>query len=287
MRLTTKRLGLVLLLPMIIFSTIFGLYPLAFAIFLSLTPFSLGPPQYTLAGFGNYMMALTDSFFSNSVTVTFLIAFGAVTIELFLGLIMAVLLNERFRGSRLVRILFLLPMMTPPIVVGIIWKTMFLPNTGPFAYVSQAIGFNYPNVLGSSLALIAVVLTDVWQNTPFVMLILLAGLQSIPPPVMEAAQVDGAPSSQVFRHITLPLIVPVLIVAVVFRLVTAVKMFDVVYVLTQGGPSFATDVISIFVQRTFVFYYELSYASAASIIFMLVAFMLAISLTKVMRWSAR
>jgi multiple sugar transport system permease protein len=181
MRLPTKRLGLLLLLPMMAFSTVFGLYPLGFAIFLSLTPRVLGAPQYYFQGFGNYLTALRDSYFVNSVTVSFTVVFGAVVLELLVGLGLALLLNMKLRGAKLVRIALLLPMMTPPIVVGIVWKTMLLPVTGPFAFVFGSVGLQWPNVLATSLSMLAVILMDVWQSTPFVMLILLAGLQSIPP----------------------------------------------------------------------------------------------------------
>jgi len=283
----SKRLGLLLLLPMIVFSFIFGMYPLIFSIFLSFTPRVFGPPEYWFAGPANYFTAVADDFFRNSLSVTFIIGFGAVCLELLLGLALALLLNEKLRGARFARIALLLPMMTPPIVVGIIWKTMLLPTTGPFAFVFRSFGMDWPNILGTPMSILAVILTDVWQNTPFVMLILLAGLQNIPPPIVEAADLDGARSYARFRHVTLPLLFPVMLVAIIFRLVSALKIFDTVYVLTQGGPSFASEVISIFVQRTFVFQYEIAYASAASIIFMIMTFALAIAMIRVMRWSQR
>ncbi len=272
---------------MTIFSFIFGVYPLAYSVFLSVTPFTVGAPKISFIGLANYLLAFRDSFFTNSIFVTLLIGGSAVALELALGLGLAILLNQRFRGVKAVRIAFLFPLMTPPIIVGIIWKTLLLPQTGPFAALFSTLGLVWPNILGTSLARVAVILMDVWQYTPFVMLILLAGLHGIPPQVLEAAQIDGAKPNAMFRQITLPLLAPVMIVAVIFRLVTAVKMFDTVYVLTQGGPFFTTDVISLFVLRTFVFSFQLAYASAASIIFMVIMFCLAIALVKVMRWSTR
>lgn len=274
-------------MPMIAFSTVFGLYPLGFAIFLSLTPRVLGAPRYYVEGIGNFLTALQDPYFINSVTVSFTVSFGAVLLELLVGLALALLLNVKLRAAKLTRVALLLPMMTPPIVVGIVWKTMLLPNTGPFAFLSSLVGLEWPNILATSLSLYAVILMDVWQNTPFVMLILLAGLQSIPPAIFEAAQIDGARSFSMFRNVTLPLIAPVMLVAVIFRLVSAVKIFDTVYVLTQGGPSYASEVVSIFVQRTFVFNYDIAYASATSILFMIAVFLLALVMIRVMRRSQR
>lgn len=270
---------------MIVFSIVFGLFPLLYTVFLSFTPSRVGRPEYTFAGLSNYFTAVNDPYFLNSVTVTFIVGFGAICLELLLGLGLALLLNENLRGSRFIRIGFLLPMMTPPIVVGIIWKTMLLPNTGPFFSIFQAVGIPWPDLIGTPLSIYAVILMDVWQYTPFVMLILLAGLQSIPPPLLEAARVDGAKSFATFRHIILPLLTPVMIVALIFRLVAAFKMFDTVYVLTQGGPSYASEVISIFVQRTFVFNYELAYASTVSLIFMVIVFVVSLLFIRVMRRS--
>jgi multiple sugar transport system permease protein len=273
---------------MTIFSVIFGIYPLAYTVVLSFTPAVIGRPELVFAGLVNYTAALTNSFFMNSVATTFIIAVSAVAVELALGTGLALLLNQRFQGMKLARIAFLLPMMTPPIVVGVIWKTLLFPQTGPFLTIFSWIGFNWPNLLATIPgARAAVVLMDVWEYTPFVMLIILAGILNIPRQVTEAAQMDGAQYLSTIRHITLPSIAPVMIVAVIFRLLTAAKMFDAVYVLTNGGPSYGTDVISLFVQRTFVFDYQLSYASAASIMFMLVMFVLAFFLARVMRRSLR
>jgi multiple sugar transport system permease protein len=273
---------------MTVFSVVFGLYPLGYAVALSFTPFGVGAPHFVFGGLDNYVSALGDSLFTNSVVTTFVIAVGAVVLEVVLGLALAILLSQRFRGMKLARVALLFPMMTPPLVVGVVWKTLLFPATGPFAGIFSSVGIVWPDVLASSLgARAAVIVMDVWEYTPFVMLILLAGIQSIPSTVSEAAQVDGARSFGMFRFVILPYITPVIIVAVIFRLLTAAKMFDTVYVLTRGGPSFSTDVISSFVQRTFVFAYELSYASAAAIMFMVVMFILALVLTRVMRRSSR
>jgi multiple sugar transport system permease protein len=283
-RISVKWLAFLLLLPMTVFSVIFGLYPLGYTVFLSLTPFAVGASIISFAGLTNYIGVLKDSFYINSLVSTFLIVGGAVAIELLFGLGLALLLREGFRGSRLIRVALLAPLMTPPIVAGTVWKTLLFPSTSPLAGLFSSVGLVFPNMLATVFdARIAVIFMDVWQYTPFVMLIILAGLQTIPTPILEAAKVDGARSFSMLREITLPLIVPIIIVAAVFRLLTAAKLFDTVYVLTQGGPSFGTDVVSLFVQRTFVFSYELSYASAGAVIFMVFMFVVAFALTKVMR----
>jgi multiple sugar transport system permease protein len=283
-----RRLALLLLLPLTVFTAIFGLYPLAYTIAASFTPYTVGKTQFVFAGLVNYTTALASPFFTNSVMTTFIISAAAVAIELLFGLALALLLHERFRGAKLFRVALLFPMMTPPIVVGVIWKTLLFPTTGPFAALFSDFGYVWPNILATIPgARLAVVLMDVWEYTPFVMLIILAGLQSMPSQVVEAAEVDGARSFTVFRYITLPFILPVIIVASIFRLLTAAKMFDAVYVLTLGGPSYGTDTISLFVQRTFVFDYQLSYASASSLLFMLVMFVLAFLLARTMRRSLR
>jgi multiple sugar transport system permease protein len=273
---------------MTVFSVIFGIYPLAYTIVLSFTPYVIGRPEFVFAGLVNYSIALSNSFFVNSVTTTFIIATSAVSLELVLGLGLAILLSQKFAGVKLVRVALLLPLMTPPIVVGVIWKTLLFPQTGPLSVIFSWVGLTWPDLLATvSGARLAVILMDAWEYTPFVMLIILAGLLTIPRQVIEAAELDGAKAFSMFRRITLPHIAPVIVIAVVFRLLTAAKMFDSVYVLTNGGPVFGTDVISLLVQRTFVFYYQLSYASAVALMFMVIMFALAFFLARAMRRSLR
>ncbi len=224
------------------------IYPLARSFWISLRQWDLTKPNegHPFVGLGNYQASLTDPAFHQSVKVTLIFVVAAVTLEIGLGLLIALVLNREFRGRNLVRMLALLPWAVPAVVNGIMWKWILNPSYGALNGLLLSLGLidRYIIWLGSPYSALAmVVLADVWKETPFIMLLFLAALQTIPRDLYEAARVDGASSLQSLFRITLPLIRPMLFVALALRTIWALKSFDLIYTLTAGGPSNGTSVI--------------------------------------------
>jgi multiple sugar transport system permease protein len=246
--------------------------PTIYSLYLSfhqwkLTTFQKGVP---FVGLANYQKAVGDPAFWHAMQVTLVFTLVALTIEIGLGLGLAVLLDQDFRGRRMVRIGLLLPMFVTNVVVGLIWRIMLSYDFGVVNYVLSLFGLPKVAWLGDpGLALWSLVIVDVWNTTAFVALILLAGLQGIPEEPRQAARVDGASSWQVFRHVTLPLLRPVLFVAVVWRTIDLFRIFDVVFSLTGGGPYNATETISLYAYRQGFASFNLGFASAVSYLLIL------------------
>lgn len=234
--------------PAVLIISFVTIYPLARSFWISLRQWDLTKPNegHPFVGLGNYQASLTDPAFHQSVKVTLIFVVAAVTLEIGLGLLIALVLNREFRGRNLVRMLALLPWAVPAVVNGIMWKWILNPSYGALNGLLLSLGLidRYIIWLGSPYSALAmVVLADVWKETPFIMLLFLAALQTIPRDLYEAARVDGASSLQSLFRITLPLIRPMLFVALALRTIWALKSFDLIYTLTAGGPSNGTSVI--------------------------------------------
>ncbi len=187
--------------------------------------------------FDNYINFFADPKFWNTLKISLIYAGLTVVLELVLGLIIALLLQKRSRVNNFISILLLLPLMTAPALAALMWKLMTNPNFGILSYFVSLIGF--PNMKWGSdpaTALFTVVLVDMWVYTPFMMILLLAGLRSLPTAPFEAAALDGVPRSFVFFRITLPMLMPYLLTATLFRLLDSIQQFDIIYAMTQGGP---------------------------------------------------
>ena len=203
------------------------------------------------AGLENYRVVFGDHVFWTALGTTARYVFFAVAIETLLGLGLALLVNEQLRFSRFLRVSLILPMTIAPVVVGVIWRLMYASDIGVVNPLFSSLGLGTPNVLAHpSSAFIGVVAVDVWEWTPLLFLIILAGLQSLPQEPIEAARVDGAGPVRVFFDHTLPLLTPVLMVAVVLRLIDAIGTFDQIFVLTKGGPGTSTQLISTYAYNT-------------------------------------
>ena len=246
--------------------------PTVYSLYLSfhqwkLTTFRNGIP---FVGLDNYAQATADPAFWHSMQVTVVFTLVALAIEVALGLGLAVLLDQEFRGRRSIRILILLPMFVTNVVVGLIWRIMLSYDFGVVNYLLSLVGISKVAWLGDpALALWSLVLVDIWNTTAFVALILLAGLQAIPDEPRQAARVDGASAWQTFRFVTFPLLRPVLFVAVVWRTIDLFRIFDVVFSLTGGGPYNATETISLFAYRQGFASFNLGFASAVSYLLIL------------------
>jgi multiple sugar transport system permease protein len=225
-------------------------YPLLYGIRASLHTYRYGRDLGS-AGLANYRVVFGDHVFWTALGTTARYVGFAVAIETLLGLALALLVVDELRFSRLLRVGLLLPMTVAPVVVGVIWRLMYASDIGVVNPLFHAVGLGTPNVLAHpGSAFIGVVAVDVWEWTPLMFLIILAGLQSLPQEPMEAARVDGAGPVRVFFDHTLPLLMPVLMVAVVLRLIDAVGTFDQIFVLTRGGPGTSTQLISTYAYNT-------------------------------------
>ena len=245
------RLAIALISPAAIIMLTVTVYPLVQSLYMSVVKWNLMRPQSigTFVGLDNYVFVLGDPRFWRSVAITLEFTAIAVALEISLGVLIAVMLNREFPGRAWVRMLALLPWAIPPVVNGVLWKWILNPRSGALNGLLLDLGIikspdDYIIWLGTpQLALLMVVLADVWKETPFIVLLMLAALQTIPRTLYEAARVDGAGRVRTLIHITLPLIAPTLFVAVSLRTIWALKSFDLIYTLTAGGPSDGTTVI--------------------------------------------
>ena len=257
-----------LVAPTLLFLVTVFLYPVLYSLYLStrqmqLFEFSTGGK---FAGAANYLAAMRDPLVWNALAQTSVFVVGAVALELALGLLIALFLNQRLPGRRFLRAVALFPLMLTPVVLGITFRILFNYSYGIVNYALDRVGVDPVVWLASTpWAMVAVIATDVWNQTPFVTLLLLAGLQSIPEEYYEAARVDGAGAVLRFLHVTLPLLAPVVFVAIFWRFVATFRVFDIVFVMTGGGPAESTETMSILVNKLAFSYGQLGYSATVSV----------------------
>lgn len=263
----------ILLLPTIVLLLSLSLFPMFFSLWLSFNEWNLADRTATwhFVGLKNFATIFTtDPFFWPSVKVTLVFVGSTVAIETILGLVIALLFNDEFRGRGAVRTIIVLPLMISPVVVGLIWRFMYNTDRGMLNYLLYLLGIDLVDWLGrQATALPAVMLADVWEWTPFIALIMMAALQALPDEPFEAALIDGASSWQMFRYVTLPMIRPALMVAILIRTMDAFKIFDAIYVLTLGGPGVSTQVIGLYTYKWGFKFFQMGYASALSYLMIL------------------
>jgi ABC-type sugar transport system permease subunit len=264
-----QRLGLMLCAPAVLAIAVIAAFPLAYTFWESLHLHDLRMPWRgrPFIGLGNYAEALADARFWQALGHTVLFASTSVGLEVLLGLALALLLDRSFAARGMARTLALLPWAMPTVVAALLWQFVFEPRGGEASWLSDA-----------RLAWIPIVLADVWKTTPFVALLLLAGLQAIDPALYEAASIDGASGWQRFWHVTLPGLRPALLVALVFRGLDALRVFDLVYVLTGGGPGTATEPLALYSWSALLRNLRFGYGSALS--------MVAFALSATLAWLA-
>ena len=257
------------------------LFPWAFTLYLSAHDWPVvGEPSFV--GLGNYLQLLSDSRFIESIWRTFYFTFLAVFLPVVLGVLAAVVFHREFPLRGVLRTVFMMPMMATPVAIALVWTMMFHPQLGVLNYLLSLVGIPPqlwvfdPGTVIPSLALI-----EIWQWTPLVMLIVLGGLASLPTEPYESALIDGASEWQMFRHITWPLVLPFVMVAVVIRAIDALKAFDTIFVITQGGPGTASETINIFLYLQAFAFYNIGYASAVVVVF----FVIIIAMTLILLWS--
>jgi multiple sugar transport system permease protein len=265
-----KALAYLLLGPTVFVLFALSIYPLIYAVSLSLQITSGGITRWSPQ---NFVRLVSDQFFLAALGHTLVFAVVALTLEFLLGLGLAVLLNKQIRGRSFFRAGLLVPMMLPTVVVGVIWRLMLNPNFGAVNGTLKGFGLNTAALTWTSsprLAMFSIIAVDVWQWTPFMFLILLAGLQAIPQEPYEAALIDGSNAWQTFRHVTLPLLKPAILVALLLRTMDLLRVFDQVFILTEGGPGFATETLSLYIYRTAFRFSDFGYAAAMSFVLLLI-----------------
>jgi ABC-type sugar transport system permease subunit len=280
------------MMPALALLAIVAAGPLVAAIWESLFQHDLRLPWLgrPFVGFGNYLEAVSDPRFRQALTHTVGFTLASVAIELVLGLMIALALDALVRFRGLARVLVLLPWALPTVVAALVWRFMFEGQTGLAGGVLGWIGPGASPtdwLAGPRLAWVPIVLADVWKTTPFVALLLLAGLQGIDPGLGEAARLDGASAWRRFVHITLPLLRPAIVVALVFRTLDAFRVFDLVFVLTGGGPGTSTEVVSIYAFTALLQNLRFGYGSALAVIVFLIGFTLAVVCVRALGVPAR
>ena len=260
----------ILLIPLVIYLLAFYLYPLLYSFYLGFFQWSLGDPTKVFVGLQNYVRAIFDSQFRIAFINTLVFVAGAVSIELILGLSIALLLNKETKIMEMLRTVVLLPTVLTPLVVALTWKALLHPDLGVITYYLRALGINIGRGLTveRSTAMFSLILVDVWQWTSLMAIILLAGLKGLPREPYEAAIVDGASGWQLLRYITLPLLRPTLLVALVIRGMDALKIFDSVFAITHGGPGTATTTMNFHIFKVGIEQLQIGYASALSNFFL-------------------
>ena len=257
---------LLLLTPALAVLLSLSIYPLIYSITISLQRETAEGLKWTLA---NFARLASDSFFITAMAHTFVYAAAALVLEFSIGLGLALLLNTQMRGRGFFRATLLVPMMLPTVVVGVVWRLMLNANFGAINGTLKDFGLNTESLTWTAsprLAFLSVIVVDVWQWTPFVFLVLLAGLQAIPQEPYEAALIDGSSRWQTFRYVTLPLLKPAILIALLLRTMDLLRVFDQIFILTEGGPGFATETISLYIYRTAFRFFDFGYAAAMSFV---------------------
>lgn len=267
------RSGMMFLAPALAFTAALAVYPLLYSLWASVTDLRLTSPVWHYVGLETYWKSLTNDIFRHSILVTAIFLVAAVSLEFAIGLALALSFRAMRDSHPVMRALLMLPVMATPVSVGLIWKLMLNSDFGIVVHGGSVLGLgDVPWLSDPTMAVVSIIVMDVWQWTPFMFLILLAGLEGLPADLFEAAEIDGASRWHVLSGITLPLLVPIITIALVFRVMFAIATFDSVFVLTKGGPALTTDLITLFIQREGLMNLNVASASAASFLVLILVF---------------
>jgi multiple sugar transport system permease protein len=281
--------------PVLVFTTpsavvvfVLMIFPVAYTVYMSLHSWfasSLTSPEFV--GLANFKRAfLEDERFRNALWLTLYFTVLATVLQVILGVALALLLNRPFRGKGFFRSIFLLPMVATPVAIALVWMMMYNPTLGVMNYIVGLIRLGpFKWVSDASLVIPALAVVDTWEWTPLITLITLAGLASLPLEPYESALIDGATSAQMFWRITLPLLRPTIMVALLFRAIDCLKTFDIIYVMTAGGPGFASETLNVYTFQVGLFYFHIGYACSLLVILFALVLGVSLVLIKVRRGS--
>jgi len=279
-----RRFGYLFVSPAVVILSIVILAPIAIAIITSFYDYTLiNRTLDSFIGLRNYFEAVSNEKFIHSAIVTIVFVILVVLFEFIIGFLIAILLNQVERFRNIYYFILLIPLLINPIVVGLIWRMFLHPQLGILNYLISLIGIDPVNWLGDPQnAFITIIFVDIWHQVSFMIILLLAGLASIPEEPYEAARVDGANAFQQFRDITLPYMRPVIIITLLIRLIFALKTYDLIYIMTKGGPGDATDLISYYIYRSAFIGLDLGQAASMSVILLLIVCIIIYPLFKFM-----
>lgn len=277
--------GLAMSAPALAALLIVILFPVLFTLFTSTFEFTLiSPTHENFLGLAHYWEALTNAEFGHALWVTLFFVLAVVLIEFVIGFAVALALNQVERGKEVYYVILLFPLLMNPVVVGLIWRMFLHPTLGIANYVLSLAGLGPVNWLGDPTnAFWTLVMVDIWHQVSFMVVLLLAGLAALPKEPYEAARLEGAGTLQCFLHVTLPLMRPVIVVTLLIRLIFAVKTYDLVYIMTRGGPGQATDLVSYFIYRQAFVSLDIAKASAMAVLLLLIVLALTAWLHRYMR----
>ena len=285
-----KRLGLggknmlvLFLIPITLYMILFFLYPIIYEIYISFFDYDLGSPKEFI-GLQNYMKIGKDEQFIGSLGTTFIFITSTVLCELILGLSIALLLNKESRSMDLIRTIILIPTVFTPLVAGLVWKALYHPDLGMISYYLRQLGIDIGRGLTveRSTALLSVIIVDIWEWTPMMVIILLAGLKSLPVEPYEAGSLEGASKWQLFRYLTVPLLRPTITVALLIRTLDGLKIFDIIFAITRGGPGTATTVSNLRIYEVGMQNMEIGYASALANVLLVIGILTGILFIKIL-----
>lgn len=267
-----KNLRILFPLPAITFVMVMMIFPVAYTVFLSFTNWNLTSGQpLGLVGLRSYARVLGEPRFLMAIGRTFLFTILAVGFEAVLGTIVALFLHREFFGKGIMKLLLLLPLVATPVAIGIVWNLFYDPTIGLANYVLSLIGLPKSAwVSDASTVIGALVVVDVWQWTPMVSLIVLAGLAGLSPEPYEAARVDGATERQILWGITLPMVMPTILTAMILRTVDALKTFDIIFAMTGGGPGYASETLNVLGFKYSFEYFKMGQASVILVVLFLI-----------------
>jgi multiple sugar transport system permease protein len=275
--------GFLFVLPALLLLLLILGFPIVVAVLISYTTPEAEIGTWTLDNY--YKLLFKDKRFYNSLFVTLAFVGGTILFHLVLGFIVALVLNTQIKAKHLFRVILILPWTMPDVISGLIWRFMYNPTAGIINRLLFDLGLiNAPiEWLGDTdLALLSVIFADVWRGYPFVMLILLAGLQAIPLEIYEAADVDGASSIQKFRHITVPMMRQMIFIAVALDTIWQFRRFGLVFNMTAGGPGNATEILSLYVYKQYFRYFNFEYASAIAVVLAIIMLILSLPYIRTM-----
>jgi multiple sugar transport system permease protein len=272
--------------PAVVTLFLIVIIPIVFNLYLASTKWTIGLGQPRFIGFGNFIELLSDERVLNGVKVMVYFSGLSLSLEMVLGLLIAVYFNRQFKGSEIVQAIYILPFAATPVAVALIWRIMLNPEIGVLNYLLRSVGLPGSLWVSSPNTVIpALVMVDVWKWTPMITLIALAGLKSLPHEPYEAARVDGANALQIFWYITLPLIRPVLIAALMLRSLDNLKEFDIIYTITQGGPGIASETLYLYSYTVGFNFFKAGYGSALMVVVFLIVLVFNVVMNR-MRLSA-
>jgi multiple sugar transport system permease protein len=263
--LAEKRMKYALIVPVVVFILVVAIFPLLFSLFMMLSIWQPGTGGIKFVGFANFKAIGQDARFWHALWLSFVYVAILLSLELTLGTLIATVLQKEIGGKNFFRVSYMLPMLLSPVAVSYIWKMIFDYNRGPANHLLSFFAIKPVEWLSGEIsAIMSLVIVDVWQWTPFMILTILAAFEALPEELFEAAVVDGASPVKIFQKITLPLALPVVVTIVLLRTIDAFKVFDTVYILTGGGPGTATELLNFYIYLRGFRAFDLGYGTAMS-----------------------